>query len=128
MKKMSKTTIKRKKKVPLNKLIKKLDAVFSVWIRTRDNYTCVLCGSKLNPCCGHLLKRGKHSTRFDEKNCSCLCRNCNFLDELDHDLYVSWFLEKYGEKEYLELVRKGHTIKKWSRDELEEMLLRYKIT
>lgn len=123
---MSKTTLKRKKKVPLNKLVKKLDAVFSVWVRNRDK-KCVLCGTTNQLCNGHLLKRGKHATRFDEKNCNCLCMSCNYRDEFDHDLYVSWFLEKYGEREYLDLVKKGHTIKKWSRDELEEMLIKYKI-
>ena len=122
---VSKSTKKRVKKPSLPKLMKKADKIFSEWIRNRDQH-CVLCGTTYQLCNGHLVKRGKHSTRFDEKNCNCLCKRCNFRDEFDHDIYVSWFLKKYGEEEYQDLVKRGHTIKKFNRYELEELIERYK--
>lgn len=121
---------KKKKLDSLPKLVKKADTVFSNFIRTRDNFTCVLCGSKNIPQNGHLIKRGKRATRFDEKNCNCQCASCNIRHNYYPEPYTSWFINRYGAKEYQDLVRRaGNENKpyKYTRQELNEIIERYKI-
>lgn len=72
------------KKVSRTSLIKKLDTVFSIYIRRRysmnDISKCVTCGkedhwSKLQ--CGHFMSRKHMSTRWNEDNCQVQCAGCN---------------------------------------------------
>lgn len=80
------------------------DRVFSTFIKSRDNYVCVLCGkTDISNHNGHLFKRGKWSLRFSEINCHCLCPSCNYLDNYEPQHYISWFLNKYGKEKYDEL-------------------------
>lgn len=74
----------------------KADAVFSVYIRTRDNYTCVVCGSPVRPQCGHLIRRSRLLVRFDEYNCHCQCADCNYRHEYFPKHYFAAFLRIYG--------------------------------
>ena len=60
----------------------KWDAVFSKYIRTRDNWTCQRCAKKLPQGsmglhCSHFFGRAKYSTRFDFENCEALCYGCH---------------------------------------------------
>jgi len=116
---------KRVKLVPVRKLIKKLDAVFAKYIRARDGNKCVLCGSIKNPQCGHLVKRGKHSTRYDESNCNCICSSCNYKDNFEHDHYVIWWVKNYGLIPYQDLIERSKGLKQWKRYELEELITKY---
>ncbi len=72
------------RKVSRSKLIKKLDTVFSEWIRRRhakNNIAiCVTCGKKdhwKKLQCGHFQSRKHYSTRWDEINCQVQCSGCN---------------------------------------------------
>tara|TARA_R100000231_G_scaffold97827_2_gene73069 strand:+ start:32 stop:421 length:390 start_codon:yes stop_codon:yes gene_type:complete len=75
------------KKPSRKTLVRKLDTVFSKYIRQRgaDKYgicTCVTCGKKLhisdkNLHCGHFISRKHYSTRWDENNAACQCSYCN---------------------------------------------------
>ena len=67
-------------------LIRKLDEVFSMYIRLRDSqafghraFRCISCG-QVKPFdqmdCGHFVGRTHMATRFDEDNCHGECRNC----------------------------------------------------
>jgi len=65
-------------------LIKKLDKIFSKYIRLRDSIDgygkCATCGTiehwtKMD--CGHFMTRDRIATRWHEKNCSIQCRRCN---------------------------------------------------
>lgn len=87
-------------------LIKGADQAFSLFIRARDGH-CVLtetndCASngKGRLCNGHMIKRGKWTTRFDEMNCNTLCFECNYRDNNYPHHYVNWFLKKYGQVEF----------------------------
>lgn len=127
---MAKTTRKRKKKynIKLPTLLEKADKVFSFWIRTRDNFTCVVCGSKERPQCGHLIKRGKHNTRFDEKNCNCQCSSCNWFHNEYPEAYTMFFLDKYGIEEYRKLMKSAYATPKkhqYTREELNEIIKKY---
>lgn len=73
-------------------LTKKLDAIFSQFIRLRDSqpfgyraFRCISCG-QVKPFdqmdCGHFISRTHMSTRFDENNCHGECRACLTPDAL----------------------------------------------
>ena len=74
-----KTMPKNAKKPTRSKLIKKLDTVFSQYVRLsnaddRGYCTCVTCGKKgqmedrRNNQAGHFISRANYSTRWDERN------------------------------------------------------------
>ena len=116
---------KKKKLPPIRKLLKKADTVFSLWIRNRDGNKCVLCGSTQVVQCGHLIKRGKHSTRFDELNCNAQCSRCNFKHNQYPEPYTAWFLTRFGYGAYLQLTEKSKELHKFTRSELEEIIRKY---
>ena len=107
------------------KLVSTLDKVFSLYIRNRDKQ-CVICGSRERLTCGHLLTRTAYSTRWDEMNCACQCVGCNGRHEWDASKYTVWFLNKFGKKAYEELALRHYTIRKFTNEELKEMIQRYK--
>ena len=72
------------KKLTRSKLIKKLDKVFSLYIRQRyaknEIAQCFTCGKKAHwkkLQCGHFQSRKHYSTRWDEINCQVQCAGCN---------------------------------------------------
>ena len=89
---------------PIKKLKKDLDAIFSLFIRTRDNWTCQRCGKKYTPPtralqCSHFWKRGDMGTRFSEDNCVALCYGCHRLwegDKQDSGDYAALMRRKLG--------------------------------
>ena len=129
---MSKHTSKRihvklrvPKMTPYKTLLAKADAVFSRYIRERDKWTCVVCGSKKRPQCGHLIKRGKHYARFDEFNCNCQCSSCNWLHNEYPEAYTLWFLREYGVEKYAEITKLAYETPKkhkFSRKFLEDII------
>lgn len=66
-------------------------------IRSRDNYTCQLCGVKENGYKFHI-----HHIHYDKKNCNpdliTLCRGCHFKTNGNRDYYESLFMEKLAER------------------------------
>ena len=86
-----------------NTLVKKLDLVFSKYIRlrdTKDGYgRCISCNkikTYANLDCGHFISRNKHAVRWNEKNANVQCQQCNrFLSgkQFEHALAID---KKYG--------------------------------
>lgn len=71
---------------PSTKVIKrdKVDRLFSVYIRTRDEWKCKNCGREFEEKdrrrlqCAHVwYSRRYYVTRFDERNCHALCFGCH---------------------------------------------------
>jgi hypothetical protein len=115
-------------KLPSIKTLKnKADEVFSIWIRTRDSYKCVLADGRCKGGiqCGHLIKRRKMSTRWDEVNCHAICSHHNYLDNLEPQHYLSWFLREYGSLPYQDLVDKSKQTVKLTREYLQNIIKRY---
>jgi hypothetical protein len=87
-------------------LIRKLDRIFSEYIRRRDSVggycTCITCGA-VKPWremdCGHYIGRKHYVTRFDERNCHTQCKRCNNWGEGEKPLYRGKLVALYGEKE-----------------------------
>lgn len=87
------------KKWPLTKWKKEFDKVFSLYIRTRDNFTCFTCGKRgdrTNIDNGHFIPRGACGLElyFSEENCHAQCTNCNHKLEGNTLVYA----DKLGEE------------------------------
>ena len=117
----------------LQGLIRKLDKIFSLFVRIRDSdengiCTCITCGSKHHFRAidnGHYIKRQYMSTRFNEFNCAAQCRKCNWLEQGANELYREALIKKYGQEIHDQLIIQKYTTKKWSRFELELLIKEY---
>lgn len=111
-------------------IVKKLDAVFSQYIRERDQNTCITCGKVKGDgdvmTCGHLFSRVAYSTRWSELNASCQCWPCNFSHEFDFEPYRREFVKRHGIKKYNSLYLEFKKPKKYSDWELVELIEYYK--
>lgn len=125
----------RKKGVPLKNLVKKLDNVFQMCVRYRDNFTCITCGKKFprgerTQChAGHFISRGIYATRWDEENVNCQCAGCN-LKQSNADVevinrYAKELELKYGAGTVDRLFQKKHSVFKLSRGWLEDNIELY---
>jgi len=119
------------KKPSRSKLVKKIDVVFSQYVRLsnadkRGYCKCVTCGKvghwKTGGIqAGHFMSRKHYSTRWDERNVKPQCVACN--------VYKSG--EQYKFSQYLgnnlsqELYMKSNEITKFTIDELQEMYEHY---
>lgn len=122
---------KSKKNKP--NLTKKLDKVFSAYIRLRDampsgHFKCISCG-QIKPFeqadCGHFFSRKNMSVRFDEDDCHAECRSCNRFSS-DHLIaYQTNLIRKVGIQRFELLSAKAHQTKHWSDFELEAMIKHY---
>jgi hypothetical protein len=118
------TKVKRKHKSERKKLVAELDRVFSLFIRKRDGY-CVTCGRRDKATCGHLLTRSAYSTRWDEINSAQQCAPCNGRHEWDASNFTVWFLRVYGQPAYEALTLRHHTPRKFTNEELHELIEKY---
>lgn len=117
-------------------LIKKLDKVFSQYIRLRDSDTngycrCISCGKihywkEIQN--GHYMSRRYLSTRFDEMNCNAQCVACNIFNQGNIQMYRQNLIKKIGDKnvDYLEYKAKGVTAH-YSTFELEQLIKYYNV-
>lgn len=137
--------IKRKPKTPKSgikerkpstaALVRKLDKVFSLYIRLRDSaaynfkyFRCISCG-QIKPFeqmdCGHFISRTHQATRFDEENAHGECRFCNRFSA-DHIIAYQRNLEaKIGKDRVDMLLARGRITKKWSAFELQLLIKHY---
>ncbi len=80
-------------------LKKKLDSVFSLYIRHRDAGICYTCGVQKMPSemqCGHYVSRVKTNLRWSEDNCHCQCYACNCMKHGDLITYRENLVKEYG--------------------------------
>jgi hypothetical protein len=104
----------------------KLDTIFSLYIRTRDQS----CFANSSDCsgpiqAGHLITRGATRIRWDERNCFGSCRSHNFRHEYRPEIMTAWFIAKYGNELYNDLVQLSRTTWKPTRPELIRLIAIY---
>ena len=116
-------------------LVRKLDRIFSEYVRLRDSkpfgykyFRCISCG-QIKPFeqadAGHFIGRTHMATRFDEQNVWCECRSCNRFSS-DHMIYYQRNLEQRIGKDKVDLlIARGRQTKKWSAFELELLIKHY---
>lgn len=128
-----KKKIKRENNTRLLK--KKLDTVFSIYIRKKysDQWgkaKCVSCPkiddwSKLQN--GHYISRGNYSTRYSEKNCFVQCVGCNLFKKGNYPAFTKFILDNHGEQYLQDLIAEGQKIRQWTAPELKELITKYEI-
>lgn len=109
--------------------LKEAQTIFNKFVRLRDQgLNCISCNKPpLKKNAGHYFSSGGHSNvRFDEDNVHLQCEHCNtFLSGnlLNYQIEIQ---KKIGAEKLLELQERAHVIKKWSVDELKEIISNYK--
>ncbi len=110
-------------------LVKKLDTIFSEYIRRRyaknDIAECVTCGKKdhwKKLQAGHFMSRKHYSTRWDERNVEVQCQGCNvwrYGEQYKFSLHLGSELSE-------ELLIRSRQIEKFSNADLVMMYETYK--
>ena len=116
-----------------SRLIRKLDRLFSLYIRLRDampnGYVrCIACGriKKFEEVdCGHFHSRTHMSTRYDEDNCHAECRFCNRISSEHLIGYQQNLIRKIGKTRFDFLHVKAHSAKHYEDSELEKLIIDY---
>ena len=107
---------------------KKLDKIFSDYIRQRDDYTCITCGKKgdkTNIQNGHYVSRSSNSLRYSERNCHAQCVGCNIFKRGAMDAYSLALIIRYGAEILEELAAEKKKRKEFTRQELIESIKDY---
>lgn len=127
--------MKSKKLPSIKSMIPVLDDVFQMYIRYRDNFTCISCGckylvgDKLNFHAGHYISRGIYATRWDEENVNGQCRVCNgkqnWGDMETIYRYTMNIKQKYDSQVVDRLLQKKHSVFKLNRGFLVDNILLY---
>lgn len=126
--------LKKKKKLienlkTSNDYLKIAQQVFNKFIRQRDaGLNCISCNKlpkKENA--GHYYSQGGHSNiRFNEDNCHLQCEHCNTYLSGNLLNYQIGIEKRIGAERLMELQAIAHDTKKWTKDELKELIEFYK--
>jgi len=112
--------------------VKKLDAIFSKYIRRRfaenDISECYTCGKTdhwKNLQCGHFMSRRFYSTRWDDKNCQVQCKGCNVFRYGEQFKFSVHLNKEYGEGTAEMLEYNSKQLLKISMPQLKLLILKY---
>ena len=124
---------RKKKAESIGVLTKKLDRIFSVYVRlsgTKEtgSCTCFTCSKVLHwreIQCGHFQSRRFYSTRFHVLNCKPQCYGCNI--GLSGNQYIFGVnLDKlHGEGTAESMVRTSREVKKFTSEEMMDLIAQY---
>jgi hypothetical protein len=109
--------------------LKETQTIFNKYVRLRDmGLVCISCNKPpLKKNCGHYYSQGGHSNvRFDEDNCHLQCEHCNTYLSGNLLNYQIGIQKRIGAQKLLELQERAHVTKKWTIDELKEIIQTYK--
>ena len=121
------------KKVSRKNLVKRLDTVFSQYIRLRNANAqgiaeCYTCGKKdhwKKLQCGHFMSRKSYSTRWDEMNCNVQCVKCNMFEQGMSYVFGLNLNKDFGDGTAEGLLQKSKQIVKLQNYELEGLITKY---
>lgn len=113
------------KKPSRKTLVKKLDTIFSIYIRRKNSINeiaqCITCGKKdhwKKMQNGHFMSRKHYATRWDEDNVEVQCMGCNVYRYGEQYL----FAKHLGEDKANELLVKSRQIKKFTDADLLDLI------
>lgn len=119
--------LKKQSSLPLSVLKRNAIKAFNAFIRNRDAsrlkgicYTC----SKLGDQAGHYI-HGHNSVRFNEILCNLQCFNCNHYASGNLGVYGERLIKEHGLEKIQELRRLANKIKRFSKQELEQIIKTY---
>jgi hypothetical protein len=113
-----------------NKLIGKLDRLFSIIVRNRNSSdglnTCYTCG-QVFPIkelqCGHFISRRYFATRWNFDNARPQCNSCNVMKQGNLQVFEQKLRNEIGDDKVNSLIRDAKQITKFSTFELYRLLL-----
>lgn len=115
----------------LSDYLKLTQQVFNKYIRLRDKHElCVSCGKHINGVrhASHYLSAGGHSAiRFHEDNIWVSCYKCNVMLSGNQVEYRKALIKKIGIERVEWLEEHGSETKKWTKEELKELMQKYKL-
>lgn len=101
--------------------IDEADRLFSLYVRTRDSWTCQRCGKQYQRGTlalqnSHFFGRRMESVRFDLSNCDALCYGCHrYWEKEDREAYRAFKVKQLGQNGFDALMLKAHTLTKKDR-------------
>ena len=120
----------------ISKLKKKLDKIFSEYIRKRDsdykgNCKCISCGKEYPAFggtihAGHLFSRRYLSIRYSEQNVNAQCSYCNTFLNGNQIKAARGVENKWGKGTVEDLESRMNVVVKLTRVDYEEAITRYK--
>jgi hypothetical protein len=120
------------KKIKRSVLIKKLDTIFSQYIRRRysvnDISECFTCGVKneyKKQQAGHFASRRHYSTRWDEFNVQVQCYSCNICNQGMQFEFGKKLCLKYGDNFAEDLMIKSKEVVKFTESDLLQLIEYY---
>lgn len=129
-----------RKKLTRPQLVRKLDKVFSKYVRLRDSDkdgygNCITCGKRLHwkeAHAGHFIRRSCMPTRWHEWNVHLQGAGCNTYRGGEQARYLLALEDKHGREAVDELIElenqwKAGTAPKLSVADLREMIEEYKV-
>jgi len=93
----------------------KIDKLFSLMVRERDNWTCQRCGthypegSRQGIHCSHIFSRRHRSTRWDPLNAVAHCFSCHQYLGGNPIIFYNWARDYLGD-EVIEMLEKKHRV------------------
>lgn len=110
--------------------LKLAQQVFNKWVRLRDEgENCISCGKTINGVrhASHFMSAGGHSAvRFHPDNVWVSCYKCNVMLSGNGLEYRKRLIDKIGVYRVEWLEQNGHEVKKWTKEELKELIAVYK--
>ncbi len=114
-------------------LREKLDVVFSKYIRSfyadwQGYVSCYTCEKRLywkEAQCGHFIKRGHSSVRFDEENARPQCNFCNVIRGGEEKSFEEHLRDDLGDKRVDLLINRGKGLKSYSDSEYRDKIKLY---
>jgi hypothetical protein len=126
----NKRKVKLKNNLKTNQeLLKTAQLHFNKFIRIRDKgQNCISCNKEAKKeNAGHYYSQGGHSAvRFEEDNVHLQCEHCNTYLSGNLLNYQIGIQKRIGGERLIELQSKAHLEKKWSKEELNEIIKIYK--
>lgn len=112
----------------LPELKKTAQKYFNAFIRRRDaSRGCISCVKTKIDHAGHYMAQGSSGAlRFDEDNVHGQCSGCNVFKHGNLIEYRINLIKKIGEERVDALEFHRHDVKKWTREELQEIIDRYR--
>ena len=109
-------------------MIKKLDTIFSKFIRLRDTDEygygkCFICGETFHYDeleCGHFRSRRNLGTRWYSDNAHAQCHECNTRDDAAEQM-IAMVHTEYGMDNAAEIIRLSKGIAKFTKEDYKEM-------
>ena len=110
--------------------LKLAQQVFNKWVNLRDkDLPCVSCGKVINGRvnASHFYNANNHhNLRFNEDNVHSSCITCNQFLSGNLLEYRMRLIEKIGQKRFNYLEENRSVVRKWTKDELKDLITEYK--